>query len=231
MLNQLPSLEDLKKNPLPMFSASSLDEAFPFMLLYCLCMPGMDHRSLCQWLDTLKNKWGADLWKAPVISHQSLQAILKFHPQPHWKLKESFPGLVWSVGVFVRKYSLNMLQQMSAKQLQNTLVTEIFGLSRQSQTQNRLRWIWYFLHTPTPIGFDFTDSFALDDRILPWAPASKALDRVLRKHLNQPYQKDLLPLEAMKLHTRRALQAFGKDEIRWIPCYTLYYEGQILALP
>lgn len=203
---------------LPLFQRAEPKDRLGLCLLFALSYQGISAAKLIPWLIQFQEKFGDSLWQAPVLRHQDIAQALDSLQHPQWRLQTAFPGLVWTVGRFIRRHAPDGVWKLGDPQLHLELFKdELFGIAPKSLTQNRLRWLIYLLSMPLGAGLGLGQNPLLPDGLLPWAENQVNLERELRKKLHQNFEKDLLPLEQMQRWKGRLQRFYSPEEINWIP--------------
>ena len=92
----------------------------------------------------------SELWNLPVPRKQDFSKILTDNfPKKNWLLKEHFPGIFWSVGLFVRNHSplKSWVESRNAKELWRDL-GEIYFMGKQALRPKVCNAIYKIIASP-----------------------------------------------------------------------------------
>jgi hypothetical protein len=110
---------------------------------------------LAGFINLLFDEFGERLWVLPPLSSLEIDNFLnKNHLYKDWSLKEYIPGILWSVGAFIRKYPNlhEFIAQSEPKVVLKELSIGIFYFGKNNRFLRKARWFifLYFWNKETP---------------------------------------------------------------------------------
>jgi hypothetical protein len=138
----LKKLIDLsKKNEFLYFTWLKKQKDYrPWLVLSIALFQGIKWKNLVPFLESLQKEWHENLFALPEPSPHEISKILKSHSQlQYWDLQLKVPGIIWSVGAFVRK------QQKSYNWCSESLA-EIFYMGQVDSFSWKQHYLWFWLY-------------------------------------------------------------------------------------
>ncbi len=115
---------------------------------------GIRSERLFNFLEGLVKKYGAELFALPAPQQADLQKdVASITHTKYWEIKDQVPGIIWSVGDFIRNNECNeLIQQKSYSEVIQKFSTELFYMGAHSETKVKAKRVYNWLALPAPVG-------------------------------------------------------------------------------
>ncbi len=115
---------------------------------------GIRSERLFNFLEGLVKKYGSDLFGLPAPQQADLQRdVTHITRTKYWEIKDQVPGIIWSVGDFIRKNDCKeLIQQKSYDAVIQKFSTELFYMGAHSETKIKAKRAYNWLALPSPVG-------------------------------------------------------------------------------
>jgi hypothetical protein len=151
-------------------------QALEWCLLASALNQGISESRLNQLLVQLYQALGDRIFQLPAPDLKTLDSIIsKELGLSHWTLRKKAPGIIWSVGAFIRDHSpfSNYLQIFGARQIISDVRRSVFFMGRHSLIPAKALWFIQNLTLPKPLGL----SIQIEDGLKVPAPVSSGARR------------------------------------------------------